>query len=259
MPTGSFLSFDLKINGVNASTYGFYLSELRGQWDGPTRRVEELVIPGREGTTPESDEDILEPLDFVAVGVIRGDDAEDMEDKLDDLKFALLAATLTIIGGNRETRERTGKWNRAPIRPFVEMNAATIEIGIRCHNPLAFETTPTTVTGSADEDKACELGTYKVRPVITLTGATDPTVTYKNSDGDTVETMEIDTGGTPATVVIDMDEKTITIDGDDSPAALTAGDFFALEPRDGDRATSDWPTVRTSSGSLSIVYRKAWS
>lgn len=256
---GPSLAFDLKINGVNAQTeYGLYVSELRGQWDGPIRRLEEVPIPGRPGAVETSGEEILDPLDFVIVAVLDQANQSDFEDALDALKYALSSATLTLISGNQETRERTGKWTRSPLRPYVDMKAGTVEIGVRCLDPLAYETTPTTVSGSAGSDLACELGTYKVWPVITVTGASFPlTVTYKDSAGNPVESFTIAGSGT--TVIVDCANLTVTIDGDRDDNALTAGDFFALDPRDGDRDAADWPTVRTSSGSISIVYRKAWS
>ncbi len=247
--------FLLKLNGVDVSTYGLTIKDLPDHWDSPVRSIDEVAIPGQDGTTATSTEFTLEPRDFKIEGVLSAASASAFEDAIDTLKLALWSSSLTMIGGNRDTRYRTGVFAGMRTSLYSLMQDATVEITVRCRNPVAFSTSATTVTGSANTDIACALGTYRSRPVITLTTSTNPSVTYKNSTGTAIHALSITGSGT---IIIDCNLRTVTINGVPDDDALTGGDFFALDPQNGVYATSSWPTIRSSSGSVSATYTKAY-
>lgn len=247
-------SFALTVNGVDVTSFGLYLEELRGNWDAPTETFDEAIIPGMDGTIATTLEPTVEPRDFVVVGNLTAANPSAFETAIDALKLALSSAPLLLIAGNQTARQRTGVYTGMTTVINPSAASARVEIRMRCRNPFAYATSTTTVTGGASTDVVAAQGTYRAWPVITVTSATNPTITYKNSAGATVHTLSITGSGT---IVIDCALKTVTVAGTRDDNALTTGDFFALDPRDGVYGVSS-PTVRTSSGSLSATYRKAY-
>lgn len=251
--------FFVKVNGTTLDSMGFKPSTLEGNWDGPSLRVDEIVIPGAEGTVETTHEETLDPLDLTITGELQGTSEQDFEDKLDALKLALYRALITIIVGNQDARQRTGRVVGVKVSMGQsEFDTGLVAIRIHCANPRLYATSTTTVTGAAATDLAVAQGTARTYPVITLTSATNPVITYKNYAGATVATLTVTGSGT---IIIDCNPvtgRTITIDGVRSDDALSAGDFFAISPVDGTPSLSQWPTIRSSSGSVSIAYRKAY-
>ncbi len=251
---------ELLIDGTDAkAAVGFRLLDAPGDFDSPETTYEEATIPGRRGMVRMSNEPIVSARDGLITGYIVADDEDDLTDKLDALRVLCRQGrhdvTLTIV--NRASLERVGRLVRiacSPTPPAFIASKVPVELHFRYADPVASETTPTTVSGAEDEAVECPLGTEESHPVITLTGATDPVVTYKNAAGDTIGSMTIDTGGVSVDVVIDCAELTIAVDGDDAPESLTAGDFFTLDPDDADG--EDGPTIETDSGALSATYTK---
>jgi phage-related protein len=249
-------SFALKIDGVDVADYGLAVSELRGNWDGPQKSFDEVEIPGHEGPVATILTPTVAALDFVVVGIIQSSSPSQYESDLDALKFILYRAPVTLIAGNITTRQRTGIVLGTPVTmPFPSMAGGRIEIRVRCRDPFAYAATPTTVTGSANTDVEMPLGTHTSLPVITLTTATNPVVTLKNSAGATIGGFTL--AGT-GTFVIDCANQTVSLGGTRDDSLMTAGDYFALDPHDGVPATTDWPTIRTSSGSLSVTYTERY-
>ena len=262
-------SFYLKVNGVDAATYGFAPSELRGHWDSPTFAYDEQQIPRHDGPVATVDEPELEPKDFVVVGEL-GEFATEsaLEDAIDNFKFALLGtntkADVAIIVGNRDTRERHGVLTSFKATPSLQgaVLVAQLEITIHCRDPIATETTATTVTGASAADLSCALGMWISDPVITVNNPTSPlTITQKDSLGATVgDPLVLSFSGSPATVVVDCANLTITRDGARHDEDLSGGDFPRLDPRNGGATRT--VTLRASSGSgapaVSIAYNKRW-
>jgi hypothetical protein len=247
-------SFALKINSNDvATTYGFIVAELRGQWDGPVVAFDEVSIPGQDGTIATTLEPTLSPLDFVAAGNMSAATSSALEDAIDLLKRDVIGGLVTLIGGNRSTRQRTGVGVGFMSTIYPTAVAAKVEVKIRCRNPIAYDMTPTTVSGAVSTDIATPLGTWRSWPVVTVTTGTNPLLTYKNSSGATIATLQLTGSGT---FVVDMGAKTITLGGVRHDEALTAGDFFALKPVD---APTGSPSIRSSSGSISITYPKAYA
>lgn len=256
----SIYSFLLKLGGVDVeSTYGFHPIELRGNWDGPAVKIDETTIPGADGSVETTDDETYEPRDFIAIGELIGDDDEqDFEDQLDALKAGVTGKLLAVLAGNQESRQRVGRVLKvdADVSGSHELDTGKVQIRIRCFNPLAYATSATTVTGLVNVDVECELGTARSRPVVTVTGATGPfDLILKNNAGTEIARCTINASGT---VVVDSITQTILDDAVRADDALTAGDFLILHPRDNGATATDGPTIRTTSGSISITYTPAF-
>lgn len=252
-------SFAVQINGVDIATYGVIVAEIPNNWDAPAMTIAEVQVPGRKGTTRTTSLRQYAPTDYIIKGNIKGTSPSDLESKRDLLGAATLGSTISLIGGNQTARQRNGicSYIKLPAL-YPAADAATFEMGVHCENPLAFATSTTTVTGSSGSDLACALGTEECYPVITVTSPTSPLVlTYKNNGGTTIKTLTLTLPGS-STVVVDMDNQTVTYGGTRHDEYVTAGTYFALSPLDGNYGTSAWPTVRVSSGSPSIAYTKTY-
>lgn len=255
-------SFLFKIAGVDVSSYGLQVSALPDNWDTPTVSFDEAALPGQDGTVATANEPTIEAKDYSIVARLIGATSSAFETALDTLKLAVAgnsSAVVAMKAGNQTTRERSGVCKNVRVVMDPDVLAATVTILMRCRNPVNYEDSTTTVTGSTATDLACALGTFRVRPVSTITSPSSPLVlTYKNYGGTTVQTLTLTFAGSPTTVVVDHSAMTITVDGTRHDSYLTAGDFIRLDPRDGDYALSHWPTLRVSSGTPSHSYAKAW-
>lgn len=254
--------FWLKLNGVDSVNVKLYPVALQGQWDAPALSYDETNIPGKDGADVTTDEPQVEPMEMVADCELRGTDASDFEANLDKLKYLLRgtasSTTMQVSGGNQPDRYRSGKYVGPLTVQLANVDAgnlARVQFKIRFPNPIQFATSATTDTGiTSGTDHACALGTYRSKPVITITSGTNPVLTYKNSSGSTIATMTLTGTGD---WVIDCEAETITLNG--SPADdATTDNFIRLDPLDGDYLTSAWPTLRTSSGTMAITYTAQW-
>lgn len=256
----SIWSFLTKLNGNDESTYGLEASELKGPWDSPSASFSEVAIPGREGATPTVTKPIIATKDFTATYRLKGSSEQDYENKVDALRD-LWGTSATFIVGSQETRQRTGLITDIRVISDPDVQAGSVELDVHCSDPIAYETSATTTTGSSGADVAMPLGRWTSRPVITVgSSPSSPLVlTYKNYAGTTIGTpMTIEFPGSPSSIVIDCDAQTILRGGTRHDEDLTAGDFITLDPHDGSYSASHWPTLRISSGSLSAVYTKRY-
>ena len=144
----------------------------------------------------------------------------------------------------------------AGIQPELTQKAYDVALRFLVSDPRYYATSDTIVNFTTATDMP--LGTALVDPVVRLTGGTDPVLIYKNSSAVEVARMEFTWSGT--WIDIDMDAKTILDNtGTSQIAALDTGEFFSLDPNDGDYPTSDWPTLEVSGGgSGTATYRKAY-
>ncbi len=260
----SIYTFLIKINTIDLQSYGFSPAVLEGNWDSPAQSFPEVNMPTREGTVRTTVDPVIEPLDFTVNGELGQSTQQNFEDYLDKFKYLVGSGDLTIIVGNQETRQRVGAL-KGPVHvaPYLaDTRAAPIRFVVHCENPVAYATSATTVTGSVSTDLALAMGTRRTFGVVTVAfsgGASSTTLTYKNYAGTTVATIVITHAFVNTdSLVVDMANRRVTLNGVRHDEYVTSGDFFAFSPYDGDYLLSHWPTLRSSAGSLSIVYTKAY-
>lgn len=247
----------LKLDGSDVfTTFGLAVADLNAVWAGPTRSFDEVTIPGHEGSVATLLTPTVEARDLIFTAELGGTSASDYETKLDALKYGVYRQSVTVLPGNHTDREIVGDVVAMPVTmPYFEMDLGRVEIRIRCRDPFFHKTSATTVTASETVDVETPLGTHSSLPVITIESATDPVVLYKNSSGTTLGTFTL--AGT-GDFIVDCAAQTVSLDGTRNDALMVAGDFFALDPHDGVPSTSDWPTVRTSDGDLTVTFTERY-
>jgi hypothetical protein len=252
MPT-----YAVKVNSVDLATKGVTVRRVDGPWSFPESSFEELVVPGRPGAIRSSSVATVGARDLTASGTVRASTPEALSNALDAID-ALCTGDVVLVIGITTTRRYAGAANLVSVTgtpgdPQFVNGTAEIELKFRLLDPYSEAITATTVTALATVPVATPLGTRPSRPVITLTGATNPVVTVKGPLGDTRGTFTLVGSGT---FVIDCDALDILLGGVRTDDAMTAGDFVELACRAGEYSTSSWPTIETSSGSLSVTYRE---
>jgi phage-related protein len=254
----------LYVDDVDLSTLGLHVQEARGWTDRaattlPTAAVidaHKLLVTGRYQ---------MQPRRMTLDCVIRASSVTTLRTNLDELRYRLRPGARLVRLLDQNDREATGY-----VEAFVERIPAPaqfitrhkrLSLSVIFPDPRRYQLSANAegFSGSATD---MPMGTAPVWPSISIAGAaTDPLLTYKHDDGTTLATMDFTiTLGGGATLVIDMDAKTIIENpgGINRMSNLTAGDFFALDPNDGDFVTSDWPTLQVDSGSGTANYNRAW-
>lgn len=250
------------MNGVDLASINVIVHHADGPWSVPGASYEELQIPGRPGATRSSTIATIAARDLTLSCSAQAATPEALSDIVDDLD-ALVTGDLTITMGNTPSRRWAGAMfigsldgvGRDP--QFVNGKVtADFELKFRLLDPYAEDVTATTVTSTATVPVTCPLGTRPSLPVITMTGATNPVVTVKGPAADVRGTFTLSGTGN---FVVDCDEIGITLGGVDTPGAMSAGDFVELACQSGEYTAGTFPTIETSSGDLSVTYRKKWA
>lgn len=254
---------NLYIDDTDLTTVGLHVQEARGWTDRasttlPTAAVidaHELLVTGRYQVQPRR-----VTLDCV----MRGSSVATLRTNLDTLRYYLRPGARLVRLVDQNDREATGYvealTERIPAPAQFVSRTKSLSIVVLCPDPRRYQLSAnsegfTTAT-------AMPLGTAPVWPSITIAGAaTNPTITYKHNDTTTLATLGLTVSiGAGDSLVIDMAAKTII----ENPGAinrmdnLSSGDFFALDPNDGDYTASQWPTLEVSSGSGTANYNRAW-
>lgn len=241
------------INSVNASTFGFTLSDAPGWLDTPptTTPTGVVLLRGARALGPS----VEQPRRVSIRGLVRGSSPSDARTKIDALKLALSFPPVQVSFADWATRYYLLRLDTFSV-PAEAMGSQIsknlrVEITMTAIPPYAFETSTTTVAGGA----AMAMGTGPVRPVVTLTGANNPVISLKDKDANVVTVMALTLAGT---IVIDNDAMTILDDGVLNLNALVTGDFFVIDPAD-PKFQGSGPTINaTGVSSVSTNYRKSW-
>lgn len=254
----------MKINGVVASAYGFYLAEPPGWLDAPTIQTPTATVPGRgtlatAASTPQ-------PRKVLLRGHVRGKTAAIARTNLDLLKLALSDDVVELTFDDQATRFYRTRRESFVTPPLSQGAFLTkdlrVEITMTALDPYNYDVTATSLATAGP----MPLGTAPIRPVLTfasITAASPPWfIDMKDFTDTVVQTMTINSACAAALVVVDNDTQVIT------EAGLTildklSGDFFKIDPLvHADYAAADWPyfvTRNVGSGGVPVVsYRRAW-
>lgn len=248
----------LIVDGFDMSTIGLIVdNKIAGFEDGPTVQWSALRIPQRIGgvVTAAAPAYSFRQLS-VPVNVLGSTRAE-MQDRLDEIKWRLSPDEIVVMFAHDETREYRARVDQSTvttIAPALTQRGVKMTIKMTCHDPRKYAITDTVTAFTSAT--AMVLGTAPSHPVLRLTGGTNPIVIYKDSSAVEQGRMEFTWSGT--WIDVDMQNKTILDNtGANQADALTTGDFFMLDPHDGDYVTPSWPTLEVSGGgSGQATYRK---
>lgn len=257
----------LTLNGTDLATLGFVLEAAPGWKDAPPRSTASVVRPGRAGAyrSAATQENVRK---LTLQGTVRGSTFPDARAKIDAIRALLVSAQPAVITfPDDATRSVSGYLDQFVTDigngPSMIATALRARLDFSLLDPYAYDVTAQALAVSAAVVRAA-LGTAPSFPVITIAGAaTNPVLSLYRHDGTLVGTLGLTlttVGGD--SLVIDMDRKTITKNGASVLAALSSGDFFALDPAVLQVGLGSTPTdqgyVTVSSGSGTMSYRRAW-
>lgn len=250
----------LLINGIDAATLGLTLAEAPGWLDIPARDIPTAQVIGRPGAKALAD--AQEGTRRVSLsGTMLDKTAALMRAKVDSVKLALLANPLVLTFGDNTGRKVTASLTAFAVRSepqgaFVQ-EGLKVEATLTALDPLSYDIAQTNIALGVNR---LPLGTGPIRPVVTIAGASvNPTITLFNAAGGGMASLTITlTTIAGDSLVIDMDQKTIKLNGINQIAALTAGDFFSIDPLDQANFGGLGPYITTSSGAGTVVYNKTW-
>lgn len=260
----------LTVDGFDTGTLGLIVQGVEGWQSTPKHTWPVVTVPNVPGQVVTTRPATILPRDIMVRGMMTGATAAALRANVDELKARIGATGTEILvrfpdDTAREFEARMSQISvvgRAPqfigVNPWYE-----VLIQVSCFQPFARTTTENTPTFNATPDPMA-MGTAPTFPVLQMGPCTNPVIIYKDSGGTEQGRMEFGSltvaGGD--TLDIDMEKKTIihTISStpQDDRGELTAGNYFALDPKHGVFATSSWPTLEVQSGTGTATYRRKW-
>lgn len=252
------------VDGKDLSELGFVVDNGLSGWRN-SLSIAQLWrrLPGRVAAIRATAEDQYDAREIVIPGTQVADSLAQLKQWEDELKWRLSRGELEVKFAEEDTRFYRawldGEVQVGGIQPVQAQRGHRVRIPLICPDGREWSDTEESVA-VADTDGAVDvpLGTALVRPVVTVDLASF-TLTYRDSGGTQQAQLQV-SGASTTPVTVDMEARTITTANGGEIDTLASGDFFALDPRDGDYPSSTWPTVELSggTGTATFVYRKAY-
>lgn len=253
------------LNGRLAKDLGLRIEKVPAWLTATSRSWPNAKIPGRAGWTKSASDPVEAAVELRLVGTIRGASIADMRAKADTIKAVLSAGPVRVITPDQVTRFVTAELVVVDVQDFgpsFRQIEQPCEISLTANDPLRYDLCITQAQAPAATRARLPLGTAIVRPVITITGAaTNPVITLRDYLGNVIATMTFGATALLAgeTLVVDCAAFSVSKNGVSSLASLTVGDFLKLDPLAiADRDKAKWPTLETSSGTITVRYARAW-
>ncbi|MCC7132476.1 MAG: hypothetical protein IT352_07525 [Gemmatimonadales bacterium] len=271
------MAASITINGISLADLSVYVSTIAGFNDASERAIQTTPLLGQMGVlagppiafgprtltltgTIDPSARTVDAL-FTAINILR------------DLCYSG-ALDLTLTDSSDNVRRVTGaqltRFQASPRLGAEHVQANTVadwSITLLCPDPTWEDLEPTLVAmPTANTRYPVALGTAPARFKFRAMGAS-PALTYRTAGGDTVWTLTQTQAVTGTEDWFDFDATTCRIwfyDNGvkaDAIMTLTGGNQdwgrAALDPQDGDYATSQWPTV-SCNVAAEILYWKRW-
>lgn len=258
------MTWAVYLNETELSTLGVYPESAPDWQSGPARDFQAVRIPGRQGVVlpadPETQPRVLQLACLIQPAALTLAARLRAEDLLKGLAYRALVKIIWDDGVNAP-RQIDGVCTALTINPRrhpVVSLVSDATLSILCPDPtwsdvvgqmIGFSTTPV----------AIPLGTAPVGGIVRLAApswsanVTNPVLTYLSAGGQTVQTLTFTTTLSAGTdyLEIDLDRATVTDYNSGTAssgiALLTGGDFFALDPYDGDPLNSSYPMLKVTS------------
>lgn len=260
------------INGVALDLLGADPTELPAVFSAPSADWQNVQIPQRRGVFLTRATPQVGARSLNMQVLLRGTDAADAEDRLQDLKALVYGRPCTIAFS----------WMVNPARTYVGycegVEASFFAAGITgwlavslafvLPDPYAMESAQQSVTVTPTASASIMVGTAPTEAVVTVSGAaTNPTVIWRDSAGAELGRIEtaLTLGGSD-TLVIDAREGgsvVVTRSGTPEnglPYVSNAGYSFPVIPLSAvDPVTPVWASVNSSTGaSMNVSYRRMY-
>lgn len=262
------------LNGTDLATIESYTMDVGGWLSAPTRDYPTVAIPGRQGVVFAGDP-TMAPRTLRLTGVINPSSrtvASRLADEklMKSLAYQALATIITDDDVNAPIAI-DGVCTSCEIVPRGHPLVATLSgvtLTFMCLDPtwrdvtaqvVGFNSTPATVpTGTAPAG-----GIVRIAAPSWSASVTNPVLTYYNAATVSLQAMTFTgltlTAGTDY-LEIDLDRATATKyssgTGSNAISYLASGDFFAIDPMDGDPLNSSYPLLGCSgtAGTPSGIY-----
>jgi hypothetical protein len=172
----------LLINGVDAVSLGFVLTEAPSWLDLPPRNTPSQPVLNKQGSVVTA-----APVEAMRRLTLRGfvtsASVAQTRTNIDNLKLALLAPLVQLIFQDNSTRYITVGLDNFSVMwsgPAMLDRRVRVDIQMSTFDPYYYDSTVTNIAGG----NSWPLGTGITRPVITITGAsTNPVITLLNKSG----------------------------------------------------------------------------
>lgn len=275
------------VNGTDLTTIGFKETDPPDHWSTAIQTQVSATIPSRPGSIVAGITPVVAQRRVVVNGLIERTTAALLRDARDELIWRMHSpgtaltyfndqgATQVIMpdmdpGGGAERHflvHTASVRTRLPNPAFIGAGStlAFLTIEMNLLYPFALSTAVTNATGIGTTYVDADQGTAPSLGVFTITGAaTTPILRYRNHATTLLESMTFATLGGSEVYTIDMSAGTVVGSGGapaDSMTEITAGDFFAMDPNDGDGVypiTTNPPEISVSAGTATMNYYKAW-
>jgi len=265
------MAWAVYLNEQSLGDLGVYVMQVGSGFSGPGRTYPRVEIPGRQGAVYVSDPTTAIRtlrLDCVVTPAARTIAARRTAE--DQLKVLAYRALLRVVVDDDVNAPRAidGVCTSCEITARqhpVDATVSDVTMTIECPDPtwydvqgalIGFGTVPSAVPlGTAPSGGVVRL----VAPSWSAASVTTPTLTYRNAAGVTVQSLALSTTLAAGTdyLEIDLDRQTIVeVQSGVTRNAigdLTSGDFFALDPMDGDPLNGSYPSLGCSSGAGTLV------
>lgn len=263
----------LWLNGTDAAELGFYLADAPDLLGEGTRTPQTVAMPQGVGTILGTAPVSVGSRSLRLSGYVTSNTLAGARAVLDTLKAHVGSGVVELRSAWNTSVVVRGVLVAASAGPSSQawLGRISVDLEFFLADPFAYAIEPTVLAIGSSATEV-PLGTAPSRgrawwsAVLTITGAaTTPTVTEYDAAGTTLRTMAL-SGWSPTAsdaIEIDLGRGLVTrITAGvrtNGIADLTAGwEFPALDPADGDYATSAFPMLSVSSGSASIRYYEAF-
>lgn len=256
----------LLINNVDATTFGFVLTEAPSWIDLPPRTTPSQPVLGKQGSVVTA-APIEAPRRLVLRGIVTSSSVAQTRTNIDNLKIALLAPLVQLTFQDSSTRYITVGLDNFAVQwsgPAMIDRRLRVEIQMTAYDPYFYDTSVTSIALDRAINPWMTIGTGIIRPVLTISGAsTNPVFILNNHSSVQVASLGLtitNVGGD--SLVVDMDARTVKKNGVSVLSAISSGDFFAIDPSDSTNfpqgATPAFITTNVGGGTGTTAYRRTW-
>lgn len=254
------------LNETSLGSIGVYVQRVTGWRSAPAREYASAAIPGRQGVLLSGDPTTgARTLEVVCSVVPSGASVSARETAEDQLKaLAYRALVKLILDDDVNTpRQIDGVCLACDVTTRAHPVDAVVSdatLRVLCPDPTWSDVTGQLI-GFTSTASQIPLGTAPSGGIVRIAAPSwsanvvDPVLTYLNAAGVTIETLSFTgtlTAGTEY-LEIDLDRSTVTEyssgTGANAISWLSSGDFFALDPMDGDPLNSSYPQLKVSATS----------
>ncbi len=260
------MTWAVYLNETPLDSLGIYVEDISARYAGVSRSFPQTALPGRQGTVltadPETQPRILTisgSIDPIARTLAARNTAEDA------LKVLAYRGLIRVVADDDVTAPRqidgvcTGLNVTPVVHPMVTQ-VSRYSATILCPDPTWYDVTSQMIAFSAVASPV-PLGSAPTGGIVRImappwsAAVVDPVLTYLNAGGVAIQSMTFTgtlTAGTEY-LEVDLDRQTVVevSSGVSSNAIswLSAGNFFSLDPSDGEPLVSSYPQLQVTATS----------